>query len=511
MLTGSFKKLSVLLSVFPLVSLAQLNDWTKPCLQGECSYDIPEHQGSGSVRIWGSPDAISDITEAAGWAIVGCDAKAVKQNIRLVCLDNAVCGHLYQSRGPVNKIVRLPESCGKNAFARIAKEWVSEDQTIPDSIARRLPNGKSLPKVKALTLDTDFSKIDPSQTGKVSFSLQGVTIPGFKFSNPPPKPDETKRGSLGWWDDLNHFDKNVSKDLAPIDISKDYPLFSQSFTCGTNPTFTATIGADANVHAHAQLAIGAAASGTFVPPHFDKFGLYVGIYSATIQGIVDLKASVSGSADSGVLTLWEQSLAGLDIAGILTLGPVFKVTAQASASLNVDADVALDVSYSIENAQLFYPPSGAPASGGNAWPSGSPVHLSVTPSVAGSAAVNANITPRIDVGIDALGVASAHVFLDLVASGNLNANLAASAANSASGCVTAGVEVNMHAGANADLFGLWDPSTQVTLFDKQFPLLNKCFGSGARTTTPAARGLHALERRGWTCPTVPTSALVSVA
>jgi hypothetical protein len=139
MFTGSFKKLFVLLGIFPLASFAKLNDWSKPCLRGECTYDIPKEQGSGSIRIvrifsvlacplvggltslceyfqWGSADTISDITEAAGWAIIGCDANAIKQNIRLVCLDAAVCGHLYQTRGPVNKIVRLPENVRSHYF-----------------------------------------------------------------------------------------------------------------------------------------------------------------------------------------------------------------------------------------------------------------------------------------------------------------------------------------------------------------------------------------------------------
>jgi hypothetical protein len=63
---------------------------------------------------WGSNNAITDITKAADWQILGCDSNALAQDIRLVCLKdpddpNSQCSHLYQEIGAVNKIVRLPE------------------------------------------------------------------------------------------------------------------------------------------------------------------------------------------------------------------------------------------------------------------------------------------------------------------------------------------------------------------------------------------------------------------
>ena len=127
----SFKMLPILLLLLPLATLGQQNDWSKPCFQGECFYDLlpTNTQASGSLKIvrilpthndhdhafiahqqWGSPKAISDITEAAGWVILGCDAKSMVQDIRLVCVHEDNCAHLYDGTGPVNKIVRLPEN-----------------------------------------------------------------------------------------------------------------------------------------------------------------------------------------------------------------------------------------------------------------------------------------------------------------------------------------------------------------------------------------------------------------
>ena len=61
---------------------------------------------------WGS--AISDITTAAGWEILGCDQNAMEQDIRLVCTSSAAaCDHLYSSGGAEGKIVRLPESVSR--------------------------------------------------------------------------------------------------------------------------------------------------------------------------------------------------------------------------------------------------------------------------------------------------------------------------------------------------------------------------------------------------------------
>jgi hypothetical protein len=63
---------------------------------------------------WGRPEAISDITEAAGWVILDCDSNRMEQDIRLACMssiqDEVGCSNLFQSIPPTGKIVRLPES-----------------------------------------------------------------------------------------------------------------------------------------------------------------------------------------------------------------------------------------------------------------------------------------------------------------------------------------------------------------------------------------------------------------
>ncbi|KAK6969319.1 hypothetical protein R3P38DRAFT_3146303 [Favolaschia claudopus] len=160
------------------------NDWKVPCVSGSCSYDLPgTTSASGTMKIWGSSDAITDITTAAGWQIVGCNSTAMAQDIRLVCTSgsdsdpDSLCSHLYQSSGAVNKLVRLPENCGASPFARIAKSWVPEDQSLPKNVRRMLPRSGPQPVVKALRLDTNFDRVDP-KFGAVNIAIQGANVPG---------------------------------------------------------------------------------------------------------------------------------------------------------------------------------------------------------------------------------------------------------------------------------------------------------------------------------------------
>jgi len=98
----------VLAAGWPVLAV---NDWSVPCTQGQCSWNLPADSGaSGTVHIWGSPNAISDITIATGWRITSCDPSAMTQDIQLVCEgDNPDCDHLFQG-GAVHTIVRLPDN-----------------------------------------------------------------------------------------------------------------------------------------------------------------------------------------------------------------------------------------------------------------------------------------------------------------------------------------------------------------------------------------------------------------
>ncbi|RDB30162.1 hypothetical protein Hypma_012361 [Hypsizygus marmoreus] len=516
----SFATLLVhVLLILPLTaSAARRNDWSKPCFGGECFYDLPDTAGkaSGTVRIWGSPDAISDITAAAGWTVLGCSKDALIQDIRLVCNSEdtkvAGCDHLFRRLGKSGKVVRLPENCGKNAFARVARVWEPTDQTVPSDVAGRISRRPGFkPRVKALTLDVNFAAIDPAETGEISITIQGSTAPGYSgnFTVTPPTP--RRRGFWDWiediYEDFNNFDESITKALDPINLSKTWPLFSKSISCAGPPSFTASVSSDITASAYAAITLGVAAVGTIVPPKLTEFGLFAAM-DANLQATLGLRGNVAGLADTGLLTLFSTGIPGLDVPGLLTLGPTFKVLGQATATLDIGVDVKVDVSYNINQAKLFFPPSPKYPGSGVFHPGTSgPVKLSVAPSLASTATANAHIIPRLDIGINALGGAvTAAVFLDLDASATvvLTLNAAASGGSggtsgSVTGCVDADAGLNVHAGADASFFGIFDKTTQVSLYSRSFDIYQKCFTAQKRdsvvSVSRASQTARALEMK----------------
>ncbi|KAJ7474871.1 hypothetical protein FB451DRAFT_1246878 [Mycena latifolia] len=432
---------SLLLLVPFLTVINAANDWTVACLTGECSYDLPATNGSssGTVTIWGSQDAITDITTAADWEILGCDPNALSQDIRLVCTSDdpaAKCSHLYQNIGAVNKLVRLPENCGSSAFARVAKAWVPEDQSLPSSVAARLVRRDGTqPEVKALSLDTNFDAVDWSKTGVVNIAIQGANVPGASGSvQIPPSKRATRLSQRGLFDSLKNAIKSIatnsvkinkSVDLPPLDFNKDVNLVNEQIKCGA---LTASVKVDLNGQAHATASVGVAAAGTIIPPKITDFAIITGL-TANVAATLDVTADVAGKVDSGKITLLNVGIPGLDFPGILTVGPSFQVDAQVTASLDVNLDMTVGINFDVNNAQLSFPPGSGDAPDGKAFSIGdTPLTLSASPDVTATGTVTAHLIPSLNLGVSALGNAvKAEVFLALDTSASLKLSLEASA------------------------------------------------------------------------------------
>ena len=57
----------------------------------------------------GTTNAVSDISNAAGWSVVDCVEGAAQQVIKLLCTGhNSTCEHVFQG-GANHTIVRVPE------------------------------------------------------------------------------------------------------------------------------------------------------------------------------------------------------------------------------------------------------------------------------------------------------------------------------------------------------------------------------------------------------------------
>ncbi|KAF4587078.1 hypothetical protein EYR40_011099 [Pleurotus pulmonarius] len=178
------------------------NNWERPCFNGECAYDLPAHKGqSGTIKLFATnPYAIADITPATGWVVLDCDPQAVVQDIRLVCKDDdaegAGCNHLTSGAGPLDKYVRLPESCSQSPFGRIIKYWVHADQSVPEH-HRVIRRDNGIPRVYAIGIDDKFDQIDYTKHGDVRYVAYGVSVPGldtnFGIPSDISDPDVAKR------------------------------------------------------------------------------------------------------------------------------------------------------------------------------------------------------------------------------------------------------------------------------------------------------------------------------
>lgn len=436
--------------LFYLVSLLgsafAANDWSKPCLSGVCFYDLPTSDvgASGTLKIWGSPDAITDITTAAGWEIIDCKPDVTTQDIRLVCTGDEKCDHLYKNIGAEGKIVRLPENCGSNAFAHISRAWVPEDQSIPQNIAKRLVRRDGVePEVKALRLDTNFAAADPSKVGDVNFALTGANVPGAKDQIEFPEgPNEVARRGffkklfkgakklvkgvvngakkavkkvVDVIKDLNTVEIDKTKTLKPIEFNKAFTLVDETLNC---PPIQGRLKVDVDAKGNAAASINVAAEGTIIPPKVKDFAVTANLDGA-IDGVINVAAGLTGRLDSGLIKLIEVGIPGLSFPGILTIGPSFRVDARATAALDMNADLKVGISYKLDNAVLVFPADSKKAQQqGSSFKVGdTPLKLAVVPSVKATGLVEAHLIPSLNLGISALaGLADARVFLELDAS-----------------------------------------------------------------------------------------------
>ncbi|KAN0123083.1 hypothetical protein V8E52_003036 [Russula decolorans] len=470
-----------------------VNDWSVPCTQGKCSWDVPAESGaSGSVNIWGPANAISDITPATGWQITKCDPTSSKQDIQLTCKDNNPdCNHLFQGNGAVNTLVRLPESCGPMPFARVAQHQVLQSNLVTRG------NGSEVP-VHQLTLDTDFGAASPSQGGDVHFSVQGQN--GRDNSNAVRRSHRRLRslarsqnhvyrqadgnsttggnsttdgnstaaniqGSLS----VGSFNKTVSANPAPVSFSGSKNLFNDgSGSIDIDTDLQATVG------------ISAVAAGTVIPPKLTQFGVTFGL-GGNADAKLSVTGDISGQVSSGNITLFQVGIPGLSIPKILDIGPQFTLLGRIDATFGLkNVNAAVEVNYDLGGASFAFPPQDASNTDGIS-SSSKQVTFSANPDVGATLGASAHLIPQVSLELNALdGAASTSVFLDLDASLGLQGNV--SSVTNPQPCLSGNAEINVGVGAQGSFFGLFDASTGKSLFDKNFPLFQQCFGGNANST-----------------------------
>ncbi|KAJ7171262.1 hypothetical protein C8R46DRAFT_183561 [Mycena filopes] len=508
--------LGLAFTFFLFAACRAANDWSTPCFDGQCSYDIPaSSEVSGTLRVWGAADAISDVTTAAGWTILDCQKGALAQDVRLVCHDSAGCPHLTQNTGSVGKLVRLPESCGHGAFARVTKDWVHADQTLPPALASKLRRRDGqLPEVKGLSIDADFNAVDLSQAGPVNFAIHGLTTslpenpaPRRRSRFAQPEHDVSDRSVISVlqqaFQEFNSFNQSVMQKLQEVNFKQTFPLFDEKISCpavGKIPAFEASVSGSVDACMVANVSLAVTAIGTLLPANFTKFGVVVDV-DANLEGTLSLSSSAAATLDSGKLKLLTVGIPGLDFPGILTIGPSFVVEAQVSGNVDLALDLTVDLSYCISGAKLFFPPDPFHNNSGRFTPNNSPLNFSVTPAVASNAAITAHVIPSLNFGVTAVGgIATSTISVDFDTSSTLTMNLDADGSVSGGstgvtnktfsgleGCVDIGAGLAINAGADAKLFQL-ELNPNVNLFTKNFDFFKKCFGTQAsNSSAPRSR------------------------
>ena len=97
------------------------------------------------------------------------------------------------------------------------------------------------------------------------------------------------------------------------------------------------------------------------------------------------------------------------------------------------------------------------------------VTISPSQEIGATFGATGHLIPELDIGLTALGIVSASVFLNLDASATFNVSTASS--TSPQPCVTATTDLNVGVGAQGSFFNFFNSSTASTsLFNKEFPL-----------------------------------------
>ncbi|KAL4261703.1 hypothetical protein AB1N83_006663 [Pleurotus pulmonarius] len=380
-----------------VVSSRPSNDWSKPCFEGECAYDLPESAGSGSIKITGSHGIIKDISPAAGWIILSCDPQSLEQEIRLVCEDqvpeNSPCHHLFDHGGPANKLVRLPESCGRGPFARIAAASIASEQSIPSHIAKRLEGrNPGLPKVHALQLDAAFEKIDTSRWGNIFFSITAENEPSVEARSIETNltinsiPERARLHS-------KTFQLMTTQDQ--VAQSQSRMVASNSMVCGGKQ---ASFGIELGNRLNGTIYTGFAANGTLAPPKITNFESFVG-FSGNASAHFSILASLTSSVSKHV-ELWHQTTKPISIPGILDLQSSFDVTAHMQAAIGLPVRVNLTMDFVLDDVQVWYPPRPAEDSN-HASLSKTSTNINILNGTNGRAVIDGHIQPKIRLRVEA--------------------------------------------------------------------------------------------------------------
>ena len=171
---------------------------------------------------------------------------------------------------------------------------------------------------------------------------------------------------------VRKWDKSDTQSFNLLDLHQNFLIFDGSISC---PVPGSELGASVNAHLDTDLdvsvtlTVGYIISGTIFPPSITRAAFTTALEGNT-QAVFNVRAEAIGTFDTGLLPLYNVGLPGLDIPGIISVGPSFVINGQAQVSLGVATQAKITAAYKLSNLQFVFPQDqgGSSAAADNAAP-----------------------------------------------------------------------------------------------------------------------------------------------
>ncbi|KLO17560.1 hypothetical protein SCHPADRAFT_159958 [Schizopora paradoxa] len=426
----------------------------------------------GSIRISGSPSAISDITVAAGWQVLDCAAGENDQTIRMVCIDESLgCNHLFQD-GAVDTVVRLPQNCNSGPFARVADHWIIDDETV-------MTSDDSASQIHVLRVDEDFEKAS-GRHGDVSFQILAQTDVQTAGKH-------RKRPTF----------ESTNGETETVTASNDTTILEITLQCATQDEFSfGELVSELESNIAFTITIQLTVGGRIIPPVVSSLE-FSAPTNASIGGTSVSATSLQGFVSGVTLELVDVALPGFSLSNLITVAPTFTIAAFFDGSIvnQTNFEPVLGLDFSINALQFQFPVNGAPVVADVSAPS-VPVSIFAAPNEFASAEWAFHINSQLNVFINGLGE-STNLFVNYSA-GFEGRMLATSGGtpNSVSACTNIIKVVSIFVGNIGAFFQLFGPDDTVTLFESTFPMIDFCGESPLSSSSPTRlRSRSPLQKR----------------
>ncbi|KAJ3381628.1 hypothetical protein HDU84_004973 [Entophlyctis sp. JEL0112] len=288
-------------------------------LSNNASLDGLDHFPSASDQYPGT-----SVLNATGLTVSGCSStdSAVSQTVTVTCnMDLCVSDFAALNAGT---LLSLPMDCGGGYFA------IAEDVTQTSASAKQVTFGFNWTEAtQTLSRRTAASSIDfIFKTQSVSFKSEKCTIDSKTLSCTNAT---ISSGEVSFVHDFQQVLVGsgglVNCSAAAGDASAD---------CDISVSGTLNYTADADIIIVASV----------IPPKVSSV-----VASVYASGYVDVTASLSASAelsaDTGSLTLLTLPIFGYSVPGLMTLGLVGTIDAEAAASINLDGSITVPLHFEL--------------------------------------------------------------------------------------------------------------------------------------------------------------------